>query len=167
MRELTNAHLDAEVVELDTRRKGRIKLVPFNSIKLSNDRRYLVKGLIPHPGLTLIWGPPKSGKSFWTFDLVLRVALGQEYRGRRVHQGPVVYCCFEGQSGIQARAEAFRQRFLPEQADDVPFLLQPVTMDLVKEHGDLISAVRNFGQNSGGRRARHAQQKPQRLRIQR
>jgi hypothetical protein len=98
---------------------------------------------------------------------VLRVALGQEYRGRRVHQGPVVYCCFEGQSGIQARAEAFRQRFLPEQADDVPFLLQPVTMDLVKEHGDLISAVRNFGQNSGGRRARHAQQKPQRLRIQR
>jgi hypothetical protein len=57
VRELTNAHLDAEVVELDTRRKGRIKLVPFNSIKLSTDRRYLVKGLIPHPGLTLIWGP--------------------------------------------------------------------------------------------------------------
>jgi hypothetical protein len=41
MRELTNAQLDAEVVELDTRRKGRLKLVPFNSIKLSTDRRYL------------------------------------------------------------------------------------------------------------------------------
>jgi AAA domain len=147
VREWTNAQLDAEIVELDARRKGRIKLVPFNNIKLSSDRRYLVKGLIPHPGLTLIWGPPKSGKSFWTFDLVLRVALGREYRGRRVHQGPVVYCCFEGQSGIEARAEAFRQRFLPEEAEDVPFLLQPVTMDLVKEHGDLIAAIRGVGQS--------------------
>jgi RecA-family ATPase len=125
MRDLTNAQLDAEVVRLDAKRnEPRIKLVPFNKIKLSTERRYLVKGIIPHPGLTVIWGPPKSGKSFWTSDLVLHVALGWDYRDRRVKQGPVVYCCFEGQSGIQARMEAFRQRFLPEDVHDVPFFLQ-------------------------------------------
>ena len=59
----TNAQLDAEVVELDSRRKGRIRLVPFNSIKLSTDRRYLVKGLIPHPGLTLIGDPRNQEKA--------------------------------------------------------------------------------------------------------
>src|SRR5262249_8699128 len=76
MMELTNAQLDAEVVRLDAKRSGpRIKLVPFDSIKLNTERHYLVKGIIPHPGLTVIWGPPKSGKSFWTSDLVLRVAL--------------------------------------------------------------------------------------------
>jgi RecA-family ATPase len=61
--------------------------MPFNSISLSTDRRYLVKGLIPYPGLTVIWGPPKSGKSFWTLDLAMHVALGRKYRGKRVHRG--------------------------------------------------------------------------------
>src|SRR5262245_60846878 len=108
----TNKDLDAEIVDLDRRRNGkatdpRIKLVPFNSIKLGTDRRYLVKGLIPYPGLTVIWGPPKCGKSFWTLDVVMSIALGKEYRGRRVHQGPIVYCAFEGQSGITQRIEAY------------------------------------------------------------
>src|SRR5215510_14219600 len=120
----------------------RIRLVPFSEIALGNDRRYLVKGLIPTPGLSVIWGPPKSGKSFWTFDLVMHVALGWDYRGRRVHQGSVVYCCFEGQSGIKARVEAFRQRLLSDQSQEVPFFLQPMTLDLVSDHDELIEAVR-------------------------
>ena len=120
----------------------RIKLVPFDQITLTSERRYLVKGLIPYPGLTVVWGPPKSGKSLWAQDVMTRVALDWEYRGRKVHAGPVVYCCFEGQSGIKARVEAFRQKFLAELIDPVPFFLQPVTMDLVKDHGELISVVR-------------------------
>jgi AAA domain-containing protein len=143
MREISNAELDREVIRLDAKRKEpRIKLVPFDKIQLGADRRYLVKGIIPYPGLSVIWGPPKSGKSFWAFDLVMRVALGWEYRGRRVHQGPVVYCCFEGQTGIRARAEAFRQKFLGEDSEGVPFFLQPVTIDLVKEHEELTTAIR-------------------------
>ena len=107
-----NYRLDADIIALDEKRKRklRIQFVPFDKIKLGTERRYLVKGLIPHPGMSVIWGPPKSGKSFWTFDLVMHVALGREYRGRRVHEGPVVYCCFEGQFGINKRVEAFRQR---------------------------------------------------------
>jgi AAA domain len=146
--ELTNAQLDAEIIALEARRarpqRGRLKLMPFNSISLSTDRRYLVKGLIPYPGLTVIWGPPKSGKSFWTLDLAMHVALGREYRGKRIHQGPVVYCCFEGQSGVSARLEAYRQRFLSEDVDSVDFYLQPAPMDLIKEHEDLIAAIRNL-----------------------
>jgi hypothetical protein len=146
--ELTNAQLDAEIIALEARRtkpqRGRLKLMPFNSISLSTDRRYLVKGLIPYPGLTVIWGPPKSGKSFWTLDLAMHVALGRKYRGKRVQQGPVVYCCFEGQSGISARAEAFRHRYLP--VEDVPFFLQPAPMDLIREHPDLIASISDLGE---------------------
>ena len=130
---------DGEQAEV---RGPRIKLVQWDDIKLGKERRYLVKGLVPYPGLSVIWGPPKSGKSFWTFDLTMHVCLGWDYRGRRVHQGPAVYCCFEGQSGIKARVEAFRQRFLAEHADDVPFFLQPITIDLVKDHPELIAAIR-------------------------
>ena len=149
MREMKNAELDCEVVRLDAKRKEpRIKLVPFDKIQSGADRRYLVKGIIPYPGLSVIWGPPKSGKSFWAFDLVMRVALGWEYRERRVHQGPAVYCCFEGQTGIKARVEAFRQRFLGEDTEGVPFFLRPVTIDLVKENEELIAAIRTTLTNS-------------------
>ena len=125
------------------RRPTRIKLVPFDSIKMNTERSYLVKGLIPYPGLTVIWGPSKCGKSFWILDVAMSVALGEPYRSRRVHQGSVIYCAFEGQTGIQQRVEAYRQRHLAEGAIGVPFYLQPVTMDLVEEHQDLISEIRS------------------------
>jgi hypothetical protein len=72
----------------------------------------------------------------------MHVALGREYRGRRVHQGPVVYCAFEGQFGFQARVEAFRLRFLAEDPDAIPFFLQPLMLDLVQDHRELIGAIR-------------------------
>lgn len=121
---------------------SRVHLIPFDQIKLGAERRYLVKGLIPRVGLTIVWGPPKSGKSFWMFDTAMHVALGWAYRGRRVQKGSVIYCAFEGQSGLEARVEAFRQRFLGEDVGLVPFYLQPVTLDLVADQGELIAVIR-------------------------
>ena len=63
-------------------------------------------------GSVVVWGPPKCGKSFWTFDLMMHVALGWEYRGRRVQQGAVVYLALEGGHGFRARVEAWRRRHL-------------------------------------------------------
>jgi hypothetical protein len=120
----------------------RIQLVRFDQITLGTERRDLVRGLIPREGLAVVWGAPKSGKSFWMFDVAMHVALGWDYRGRRVHQGPVVYCAFEGQSGLRARVEAFRQSRLAEEATDVPFYLQSLTLDLIGEHAELIAAIR-------------------------
>ena len=65
--------------------------------------------MLPATGLVLVWGPPKCGKSFWTFDFYMHIALGWQYRDHRVHGGHVVYCAFEGAEGFKARAEAFRR----------------------------------------------------------
>lgn len=138
-------HLAATTVpdgKSDSDAGGRIRLVPFEEIRLGSECRYLIKGLIPRVGLTVVWGPPKSGKSFWIFDVVMHVALGWEYRGRRVNGGPVVYCAFEGQAGLQVRVEAFRQRFLAEEPLPIPFFLEPVTLDLVTDHTELIAVIR-------------------------
>ena len=91
---------------------SRFKLTPFDGVSLSAVNAYLVKGLIPRVGLTVIWGPPKCRKSFWTFDLVMHIPLNREYRGRRVVPGPVVYCAFEGAEGFKARIAAFRSRHM-------------------------------------------------------
>jgi AAA domain len=121
----------------------KIRLIAFNDIKLGSQRRYLVKGIIPRVGVAVAWGPPKCGKSFWAFDLSMHVALGWEYRGRRVQQGAVVYCAFEGQSGFDARVEAFRQNMLADRAaGDVPFYLEPITLKLVRDQHALIAAIR-------------------------
>ena len=93
-------------------------LIPFDKIKLDTTPAYLVKGIVPRVGLSVIWGPPKCGKSFLTFDLMMHVALGWEYRGRRVRQGAVVYCALEGAHGFRARVEAFRRESLPRRCVD-------------------------------------------------
>jgi hypothetical protein len=99
--------------------------------------------MIPRIGLTVVWGKPKCGKSFWLFDALIHVALGWEYRGKRVDQGCVVYCSFEGQSGLEDRVEAFRLTRLDNHTEPVPFYLQPVTLNLVRDHRALIQPVRD------------------------
>jgi hypothetical protein len=123
-------------------REPRFKLLRFDQLRPSAEPAYLVKRLIPRVGLIVVWGPPKSGKSFWTFDLMMHVALDWPYRNRNVHSGPVVYCAFEGADGIARRVEAFRRKRLSEEAADIPFYLVATRLDLVKEHQELIRAIR-------------------------
>jgi hypothetical protein len=120
----------------------RFELIPFDKISLDSTPRYLVKGLIPRTGLTIIWGPPKCGKSFFAFDLAMHIALGWDYCGRRVRQGPVVYCAPEGAEGFRARIEAFRQAKMAEASGSVPFHLVASPMTLAKDHTALIAATR-------------------------
>jgi RecA-family ATPase len=83
-------------------RKRRFPLIRFKDFLLDTSASYLVDELIPRSGLVVVWGPPKCGKSFWVFDLVMHVALGIPYRGREVHQGTVVYVACEGVKGPSA-----------------------------------------------------------------
>jgi RecA-family ATPase len=122
-------------------RRPRFKLVSFNELTVGSNAVYLVKGIIPKAGLVVIWGPPKCGKSYWIFTVMLHVALGREYRGRRVQQGMVVYLALEGQDGFGARAAAFRSRYL-DVAGDVPdFFLVKERTDLVRDHKALIQCI--------------------------
>ena len=121
----------------------RFQLVPFNDLNPGTGPAYLVKGLIPRVGIVAVWGPPKCGKSFWTFDLAMHSALGREYRGRRVAPGTVVYCAFEGAEGFKARAAAFRDYHHLGDVAEVPFFLVPTRMNLVKDHAGLIASIRD------------------------
>lgn len=133
--------MDKRVSLDEHRQKPRLKLVPFDDIKLVTERNYLVKGWVPGEGLVIVWGPPKCGKSFLIFDMVMHVALGWEYRGRKVVQGPVVYLAAEGAHGFKARIEAFRQRHLPENHEPPAFYLVGATIDLIGDHAQLIAAI--------------------------
>ena len=120
--------------------RPHLGLIPFVDIHAGNISPYLVKDLIPREGLTVVWGEPKSGKSFQTFDLAMAVARGVAYRGRRIQQGPVVYCAAEGATGFRNRVEAYRRHH--ELESDLPFYLVPDTLDLIQEVKDLAASIR-------------------------
>jgi hypothetical protein len=119
--------------------KARFHLTRFCDIAITEGVAYLVKDLLPTPGLVVVWGPPKCGKSFWMFDLAMHIALGQEYRGRRVQQGSVVYLALEGGKGFTYRVEAFRHH---HNIDDAPFYLITDRTDLVNHHKELLDAIK-------------------------
>jgi hypothetical protein len=72
------------------------------------------------------------------FDLSMHIALGWEYRGRRVQKGPVVYLALEGGKGFTHRVEAFRRR---HSVTDAPFYLITDCIDLVADHKQLIDEI--------------------------
>jgi hypothetical protein len=125
-----------------TKPAPRFALIPFAEITFDTMPAYSVKGLIPRVGLCVFWGPPKCGKSFLVFDLMMHIALGWKYRGRRVRQGAAVYCGLEGCAAFKNRIEAFRLTHLPDNAGEVPFHLMASPIGLVADHAALIASIR-------------------------
>jgi hypothetical protein len=117
----------------------QLKFTAFSEILLSTASRYLVKGIIPNVGLVVVWGAPKCGKSFFVFDMVAHIAAGQEYRGRRVKQRPVIYFALEGQEGFTARIEAFRQA---HGWNDIPFYLSADRILLPQDGEAIVRAIK-------------------------
>jgi AAA domain len=70
--------------------------------------RWLVDGLLVRPGLTLLGGQPKVGKSWLSLQLARAVALGADVLQRPASQpGAVLYYALEdGPSRLQARLRA-------------------------------------------------------------
>jgi AAA domain/Bifunctional DNA primase/polymerase, N-terminal len=123
----------------------RFKLTAFKGISLSTTALYLVKGIVPHEGLIVVWGEPKCGKSFWTFDLALHVALGRQYRDYKVKQGCVVYFALEGSGGFNKRIEAWRMHHILDRSTDVPFHLLASPVDLIRDQKNIIQAIEAQG----------------------
>ncbi len=113
-------------------------LVAFADVSFTNEISYLVQGLLPRSGLALVWGPKKSGKSFWVMDLALHVALGWQYRGRKVQQAPVVYLALEGQAKYGHRIEAFKQH---HDVREAPFYLLRTVINLVTKADEIIKNI--------------------------
>jgi phage/plasmid primase-like uncharacterized protein len=71
---------------------------------------WLVKGWLQDRALIMVHGPSGGGKTFLVLDWVLHMAAGrEEWNGRRVRPGPVVYLAGEGHQGLRGRVAAWKQ----------------------------------------------------------
>jgi hypothetical protein len=113
-----------------TQTEKRFPLIALDDIEIDDGAGWLIDGLLPAgPALHVVWGPPKSLKSFGLIDACLHVAAGVNYVGREVLAGAVVYITSEGVRGVKHRLIAMRQQ-LGIEGRNVPFYLIPAMPDL-------------------------------------
>ncbi len=76
----------------------RKKLELISSVEIMNTpmkkRQFIVDGMI-YPGIHILSGDPKIGKSWMMLDMCLAVAKGEDFLGRKTEQGQVVYMALE------------------------------------------------------------------------
>jgi len=56
---------------------------------------WLIDRQLPHPGMLLLEGPPKSGKSFLAFHLARNISQGKPFLGWATKQSKVLYLQFD------------------------------------------------------------------------
>ncbi len=76
----------------------RKKINFISSVEIMNTpmkkQRFIVEGII-YPGIHILSGDPKLGKSWMMLDMCLAVAKGENFLGRKTEQGQVVYMALE------------------------------------------------------------------------
>lgn len=105
--------------------------------------RYFIKGVLPQAEICAVFGESGSGKTFFALDLLMAVATGRPWRGRRVRQGAVLYVCAEGSGGFRSRLRAYAD-YHGVDLDQMPFFVLGDAPNLL-ERGDvrdLLSAIR-------------------------
>ena len=93
---------------------------------------YVVKGLLQRASYALAYGAPGEGKTFVALDVAYHVAAGQEWHGRKIHAGPVLYLAYEGTGGMVSRAKALRQKYGTK---DVPLYIVSAAFNLREKAG--------------------------------
>ena len=75
-----------------------------------------IKGVLPTRGVSAIYGPSSSGKSFLAIDLAAAICSGSDWFEKKCKPTSVVYIGLEGSAGIQNRVKAWevgRRKRLP------------------------------------------------------
>lgn len=86
---------------------ARFNILPWHEFAIAKPFTWLIKQVMPKAALIVIYGPPGGGKSFWVLDAVNSIARGEQWRGKKVNQGGVLYICAEGAGGFRNRLTAY------------------------------------------------------------
>ncbi|MCE6962261.1 helicase RepA family protein [Cereibacter sphaeroides] len=75
--------------------------------KIATARPYLVKGMLLEGQVSLLCGPPNTGKTAVAASIAAHVARGMDMGRRRVRKGGVFYIAAEDATGVLERAYPF------------------------------------------------------------
>jgi hypothetical protein len=111
-------------------KRDRFELHALDDIVVGDDPTELIPDILPMgPALGVVYGPPKSLKSFFATHAGLHIAGNLLYCGREVQSGAVAYVTSEGTRGARRRLVAAR-RTLGLEGKGVPFFFVPAMPNL-------------------------------------
>jgi len=122
-------------------RKGTLapkyKFLSTNDLRNLPDPQWLIgsnetgKGILPKNGLSVLFGPPGTGKSFLALDWAASIASGDNWSDYDVSQGYVLYICAEGVTGFKSRVAAWElnRGFDLAKSNQIAFCPTPVIFD--------------------------------------
>jgi RecA-family ATPase len=85
-----------------------ITVTAFGDIEQTPTKKHLVRHFLGAGELSCAFGPPGCGKSVGITDLAAHIAWGQDWFGRRVTQGGVIFLAAERAALVKRRLAAFR-----------------------------------------------------------
>lgn len=106
---------------------------------------WLVKGVLPDHGLTVLYGPSGAGKTFVALDMAAAIARGALWHGRRTVRAPVAYIAAEGSGGLALRLAAY-QREYPDADLSSLWVLADRPNFLTGGHKDVIEGLQAIGE---------------------
>jgi len=108
--------------------------------------KWLVPGLLLENTVAMIYGPPRSYKSFIVLDLAMSLSRGMEWNGKQLEKMPVLYLAAEGGNGMGMRMEAWsRHNGVFGQDGWFGVIKHPIDLTSVSEVGNLISRLKGTG----------------------
>lgn len=103
----------------------KFTLVPVSELELKPPE-YLIKHILETDSLGVMFGDPKTGKSFIALDMACCIATGTPFHGHEIKKpGPVVYIAGEGKNGLKRRLEAWRLEHGLKSLENVYLVTQP------------------------------------------
>lgn len=104
----------------------RARLYRGNAITEIPKAEPLVNGILNSGTTAVMYGLPKSGKSFLSLDIAAHIVAGMPWNGMTVDRKPVLYLLAEGSGGFSNRYMAWRKYHEIEDLSDLWLLTFPV-----------------------------------------
>jgi archaellum biogenesis ATPase FlaH len=112
------------------------------------DIDWVLKYVITRGELAVMWGEPKSGKSFLAMDLAYAVSMGNSWFGFKTTQMPVIYLMLEGSKGLKQRIEARRKYWgITQYNQNLEFIDH--NFDLVDDYQHMVRHLNQNGKFNG------------------
>ncbi|SDX68664.1 AAA family ATPase [Thiocapsa roseopersicina] len=111
--------------------------------------QYRIKRVLPAEGIAVIYGPPKSGKTFIVLDAAAAITEGREWFGYRTRPCPIVYVGLEGEGGLSQRWQAYRLVKGDTGKDRLKFVTAQLSLLLADDITDLANAIKAARADAG------------------
>lgn len=120
----------------------------INDLMSLKSQTYLIENLIPEGGLSVVYGPPASFKSFVAIDMCLSISSSIDWQGYETGVGKTLFIAAEGVGGLKKRIQAWmaKHKDITKTPD---FHVLATTVDFLDEEQleKLINTIETIGKD--------------------